>query len=142
MHTNATEDLSYHGIHGDVGGNRLHFRLFLEPTHWTPISNMRLAEPVQRQELRHPSDNDFGWGYNGHGTSRTAATILQHALGETPSDLLREDFCLDVVAHLTDMFYLRQGAVLRWARGWFAQHPSERMPAALSTLPPVDLGTS
>jgi hypothetical protein len=102
------------------------------------------------RELRPPSHKGFGWGYNGHGTSYAAAAILADALNveqakfaaATVDDLdwqLREDFCTDVLATMCGEWRLRRGAVLRWLRGWYAQHEISELPAAVATLPPIHI---
>jgi hypothetical protein len=94
-----------------------------------------------------------GSGYNGGGTSRVAAVILADALdlidpveggialSSHPQHetlvRLREAFCEDVLSQMCDEFRLRRGAVLRWARGWYAQKGITDLPAALADLPPV-----
>jgi hypothetical protein len=100
--------------------------------------------------LEEPEHSGFGWGYNGGGTSATAAAILADALDLDPDEFdlieaddetlesLREDFCTDVLAVCADEFRLRRGAVLRWVRGWYAQHGVTDLPSAVADLPPVD----
>lgn len=130
------EDRTYHGIQDDDEVNIDEpSRIFVELSEYGPTERER---PVVFREL-HPTNPDlqFGWGYNGTGTSVAADAILRDALGQTPPEQLREDFCEDVLAHLEDRFRLRCGAVLRWVRGWAAQHRIERLPAAVATLPPV-----
>src|SRR5687768_13722554 len=80
----------------------------------------------------------MGWGYNGSGTSAAASAILTDALGQEPSVDLREDFCEDVLSQFMDEWRLRRGVVLRWVRGWCAEHGVESLPAAVAQLPPVD----
>ncbi|MFE5301594.1 hypothetical protein [Streptomyces sp. NPDC056632] len=99
---------------------------------------------------------DYGWGYDGGGTSRAAAAILADALdlgtpekavlsmSEWPQDdtlvALREDFCVDFLGQFTDEWHLGRAAVLRWARGWYLQRGIAELPGALRELPPlVDL---
>jgi hypothetical protein len=128
--------VSYHGISGyDRSGSWQGFRIFVESTEWGPTERKSFAKRLGELQS-HLTGLGFGWGYNGGGTSATADAILRSAMGEEPSEDLREDFCIDVVAHLADVFYLRQGMVLRWALGWHMQR-GEELPPALQSMPPL-----
>lgn len=106
------------------------------------------------RELPKPENSGgFGWGYNGTGTSNTAAALLAGALdlghpdqcgiGFTaqPQDKdlvrLREDFCEDVLSQFCDEWRLRRGVVLRWARAWYLQRGISDLPRALREPPPL-----
>lgn len=81
----------------------------------------------------------FGWGYNGTGTSAAAYEVLTDALGEPALDGLREAFCEDVLSQFGPEWRLRRGAVLRWALGWGVQHGRVgELPDVLRALPPVN----
>ncbi|WP_411119893.1 hypothetical protein [Streptomyces sp. 058-1L] len=149
----AYEDRTYYGIPGGGG----------DEDEWQPAR--LLVEkpedgPTQREtvkvlrELPEPEDSGgFGWGYNGTGTSHTAASVLADALdlGEPeecgiafmahPEDrvlvALREDFCVDVLSQFCDEWRLGRGAVLRWARGWYVQRGISELPTAVRDLPPL-----
>lgn len=150
----AYEDRTYHGIQG-VGGDqeqRLPARLLVEkpedgPTQRRNVTVLRDLK-VKDREL-----GGFGWGYNGSGTSRTAAAVLADALdlgtpekaglsmSEWPQDdtlvALREDFCIDFLSQFCDEWRLGRAAVLRWARAWYLQSGATELPAALRDLPPL-----
>ncbi|MET9987650.1 hypothetical protein [Streptomyces rochei] len=98
------------------------------------------------RELAEPAADDFGWGYNGGGTSVAAAAILADALllgdpgkcgigyATYPEDevllQLREDFCDDLLSQLCDQWRLRRGVVLRWSFAWYLQRGINELPAA------------
>jgi len=95
-------------------------------------------------ELFPREESDFGWGYNGTGTSSTAAAVLADALeidietisfaGERPDETLadlREAFCAEVLTDLYDEWRLNRRAVLRWVADWFHQRGVSDVPAIL-----------
>ncbi|MEU8598397.1 DUF6166 domain-containing protein [Streptomyces globisporus] len=150
----AYEDRTYHGIQG-VGGDkeeRRPARLLVEKPEDGPTQRRNVTVlcdlKVKDEEL-----GGFGWGYNGSGTSRTAAAVLADALdlgapekaglsmSEWPQDdtlvALREDFCVDFLSQFCDEWRLGRAAVLRWARGWYLQRGVTELPAALHDLPPL-----
>ena len=51
---------------------------------------------------------------------------------------LRVDFCCDVLRHLCEEWRLSRGTVLRWVRGWYAEHGITALPQAVAQLPPID----
>ena len=129
-----TADRSYHGYREPQDP----FRLVIELSEFGP---------TERQVpflLRVPTSDvgEFGWGYNGTGTSATADAILRDALELGAEDTLdtdlREDFCEDLVAHFPREFIIRRGAVLRWVRGWAADRDVRNLPLAAANPPPVD----
>lgn len=94
--------------------------------------------------LSPPEEGDFAWGYNGHGTSYTAAAVLADALdidietiafvGSRPDETLadlREDFCAEVLTDLCDEWRLNRRAILRWAVGWYAKYDLTQAPPIL-----------
>lgn len=94
--------------------------------------------------LSPPEECDFGWGYNGHGTSHTAAAVLADALdvdietiafvGSRPDKTLadlREDFCAEVLTDLCDEWRLNRRAILRWTVGWYAKYGLTKAPPIL-----------
>ena len=105
------------------------------------------------RELAEPAGGGFNWGYNGTGPLRAAAAILADALSlGDPADCgmdpfsprpdtilitLRGDFTWDVTSQLCEEWRLRRGAVLRWVRGWYAEHGITGIPAAAAQLPPI-----
>ncbi|MFD6967434.1 hypothetical protein [Streptomyces sp. NPDC059949] len=151
----AYEDRTYHGIQG-VGSDEDEWqpaRLLVEkpedgPTQREHVKVLHELKAKDEDEL-----GGFGWGYNGGGTSRTAAAVLTDALdlGDPdecgmsmvayPQDdilvALREDFCSDVLSQFCDEWRLGRAAVLRWARGWYVQRGITDLPAALRDLPPL-----
>lgn len=149
------EDRTYHGIRG-VGGDedeRQPARLLVEnpedgPTQRNNVTVLRELKAKDEHEL-----GGYGWGYNGSGTSRTAAAVLADALdlgtpekaglsmSEWPQNAtlvaLREDFCVDFLSQSCDEWRLGRAAVLRWARGWYLQRNISELPSALRHLPPL-----
>jgi len=135
-------DWTYHGTL-DRANNRA--RITVEQTVFGPTE--RATARVLR-ELAPPAGG-FGWGYNGGGPARAAAAVLDDALelgglGNSGSfqdrtlDHLRYDFCWDVMSQMCDEWRLRRGAVLRWARGWYAEHGITSLPRAVAGLPSAD----
>ena len=148
------QDRTYHGIqqyesaHDDQEWQPA--RLQVEQAEFGPTGHKDVTV-LRRFDV--PEDSGSGWGYNGGGTSHTAAAILADALdvdddwfgvsgdplNETDKQL-REDFCEDVLSQMCDEFRLRRGAVLRWVRGWYAEQQITDLPAAVATLPPINRG--
>ncbi|WP_327215343.1 hypothetical protein OG483_17410 [[Kitasatospora] papulosa] len=161
----AYEDRTYHGVQNGPenpprkGEEPQPASIFVEKPEFGPTER---REVTVLYELR-PEDPErvggFGWGYNGHGTSRAAAAILADALDLTdprePGDLdkvgiamtgwpqddvlvgMREDFCDDVLSQCCDQWRLRRGVVLRWARAWYLQQGIDELPDALQELSPL-----
>lgn len=132
-------DRTYHGTHNDASDDADQwFRLVVELSEYGPTQR---KSSYQLRQLKPPRGTGFGWGYNGGGTSRTAEAILRDALDLDQSEKLsvemREDFCEDVVAHFTDEFLIRRGAVVRWVRGWAAGRNDIDLPAVVTNPPPV-----
>ncbi|MFC8015442.1 hypothetical protein [Streptomyces cinereoruber] len=147
----AYEDRTYHGIQG-AGSNEDGWqpaRLLVEKPEFGPTQRENVK--VLR-ELPEPEDSGgFGWGYDGTGTSHTAAALLADALdlGDPAACgiafiahlenqiliQLREDFCDDVLSQLCDEWRLRRGVILRWSRAWYLQHGITDLPTALRGLP-------
>ncbi|GAA2614254.1 hypothetical protein SMC26_24130 [Actinomadura fulvescens] len=128
------EDRVYHGFRSEDGGSLIDVELAeFGPTERTGVYVLRTLE-----ESAEVGGNRFGWGYNGGGTSAAAHEILADALGQKPSERLREDFCEDVLSQMSTEFRLRRGAVLRWVRGWAAEHEAQGLPPAVEQLPPID----
>lgn len=80
----------------------------------------------------------FHWGNTGTGPHRAGRGVLADALGVKPQQSLVGDFAVDVVAHLVGPWRLRRGPVLRWVRGWCAEHGMEVLPTVVRELPPVE----
>jgi hypothetical protein len=147
----AEQDRTYHGIPSkEEHGEWESARIFVEKPEEGPTER---EDVTVWAELPAPDDGDFGWGYDGHGTSRAAAAILADALelgdpeecgiavAAYPSDLtlthLRENFCHEVLSQCCDEWRMRRGLILRWARGWYLQHGITDLPEALRQLPPL-----
>jgi hypothetical protein len=131
-------DVTYHGIQDDEQVNATFSgRIFVEQSKTGPTERetaKTLWELVQGRGTGW-SGLQFGWGYNGTGTSAAARAILADAMGVEPSDDLREDFAADVLTYLCDEWRFRQGAVLRWVRGWYAEHGISSLPSSVANLP-------
>lgn len=134
-------DRTYHGVPEDeapsVG------KIWVELSEFGPTERKgayvlrELAHPEQDvSHLPHP----YAWGYYGTGPLNAAETILADAMGVPPSVELRNAFGLDVMAHIArGEWRLRRGAVLRWVRGWCAEHEFDGPSEAMRNLPPVDM---
>lgn len=96
--------------------------------------------PTQREaadllyELVNPYGNygphNFWWGYSGSNPHETADVILTDAVpGQLSADLIH-DFVVDVVAHLDTEWHLNRGMIVRWVRGWHAEHDPPATTAA------------
>ncbi len=133
-------DVTYHGIQDDEQVNATFSgRIFVEQSKTGPTERetaKTLRELAQGRGTGW-SGLQFGWGYNGTGTSAAARAILVDAMGVEPSDDLREDFAADVLTYMCDEWRLRQGAVLRWVRGWYAEHGTSPLPSSVANLPPA-----
>jgi len=126
-------DVTYHGIRVDEQVNAAESgRIYVEQ------SKSGLRELIQGRGTGWPGlQLQFGWGHNGVGTGVAARAILADAMGIEPNDDLREDFAADVLAYMCDEWRLRRGAILRWVRGWYAEHGIDRLPPAVANLPPA-----
>jgi hypothetical protein len=137
MGWNYDEDRTYHGVQrdDDVENDRIDIEL----AEYGPTERAGVYVLETLYENPHPplDGYQFGWGYNGGGTSAAALIILRDALGEEPSKGLREDFCEDVLSQFCDEFRIRRGAVLRWVRGWYAERSIDDLPRAVRDLPPL-----
>jgi hypothetical protein len=140
----AGYDWTYHGT-WDQGGVDDRARIAVEHTAFGPTE--RATAMVLRELAAAPGG--FGWGCNGGGPARAAAAVLDDALelgglgssGIFPDhtlDRLRYDFCWDVMSQMCDEWRLRRGAVLRWVRGWYAEHGITNLPRAAAGLPSAD----
>lgn len=133
-------DVTYHGIQDDEHVNATFFgRIFVEQSKTGPTERETAKTLRELAQGRGSgwSGLQFGWGYNGTGTSAAARAILADATGVEPSDDLREDFAADVLTYMCDEWRLRQGAVLRWVRGWYAEHGISPLPSSVANLPPA-----
>lgn len=147
MDCKSRYDWIYHGVGRDVSADgRTHL-----------MAERAEVGPSERQHavvLRELPDDDFYWGYGGDGPNRAAAAILADALGlgdpydcglglagqtqDATFSALRVDFCCDVLRHLCEEWRLSRGTVLRWVRGWYAEHGITALPQAVAQLPPID----
>jgi hypothetical protein len=84
------------------------------------------------------SHAQFHWGYDGGGPMEAAELILCDALGVTDAaGKMRSDFANDFTEIFAPEWRLRRGAVLRWVRGWSAEHkvrPEATVPGARARL--------
>ena len=143
-------DWAYHGIGPRMSADgRAH--IMVEDVAFGPTERQDTA--VLR-ELAEPAYGGFLWGYNGSGPLWAAAAILADALGlgdpaacgidaaspqrDDTLIALRGDFTWDVTSQLCEEWRLRRGAVLRWVRGWYAEHGITNLPQAAAQLPPIN----
>lgn len=131
------EDRTYHGVQRDDDPDQDRIEIELAEFGPTERAKVYVLQTVYENPKPPLKGYDFGWGYNGGGTSAAALVILRDALGEEPSQQLREDFCEDVLSQFCDEYRIRRGAVLRWVRGWYAQRGAEDLPGAVRRLPPI-----
>jgi len=128
------EDRVYHGIKSADGKARI----LVEHVSFG-LTEHDAVEAVR--ELHPPAYGGFSWGYNGGGPAEAARAVLADALEVADPDSfgeLRSDFCFDIVTQLPTEWRLRRGAVLRWARGWCAEHDVTRLPHAVTQPPPAN----
>jgi len=133
------DDRTYHGVQHDEivnGSDQEPARIFVELSEYGPTERETVVELYELESTYHSLQ--MGWGYDGSGTSAAAHAILTDAMGIEPASQLREHFCEDVLAVVCDEFRLRRGAVLRWVRGWYAQHGVDILPQILTDLPPIE----
>jgi hypothetical protein len=144
----SSNDWVYHGVIRR-SANEEQPQIFVEQVAFGPTE--RRSVSVLR-ELIPPPHGGFLWGYTGGSPARAAEALLTDALGlpaldvldktgpkmgyDTLSVRLRNDFTFDVMSQLSDDWRLRRGAVLRWVRGWYAEHDLDRVPEIVLT-PPV-----
>lgn len=67
----------------------------------------------------------FWWGYTGSSAQDAGHALLADALDEHhPDPGMITEFVVEVVAHLSDQheWWLSRAAILRWARGYRAEH--------------------
>jgi hypothetical protein len=125
------EDRCYHGVMGEFTG-----RIFIEHTEFGPSAR----EPGHLVVIGEASSHEGGytWGYIGTGPRDTANAVLMDATGwnEIPRQLA-SDFVEDVVSQLADQWRLRRGAILRWLRGYYAQHEVTNPPAPARWPTPI-----
>ena len=127
------EDRVYHGIKSADGKARILVEYVV-----FGLTERGGAEVVR--EL-HPAYDVFSWGYNGGGPAEAGRAVLADALEVADPDCfgeLRGDFCFDIVTQLPAEWRLRRGAVLRWVRGWCAEHDVTRLPHAVTQPPPAN----
>jgi hypothetical protein len=141
-HLHIETDWTYHGITDNP--KSLTGRIVVETSHDGPTDREHVQ--VLRKLRVSPSRHAFGWGYNGNGTSCSAAAILADALAlgdparagmtiDSPTNdtlcRLREAFCWDVLTVVGSEWRLRRAGVLRWAHGWYLANGIEILPAVL-----------
>lgn len=117
-------DRTYHGM-GAEGGHIKVESYGGGPTQRLNIQVLYLLENFDQ----HYGPHRFWWGYTGGSAHDTARAILCDALGKTdpvavPKEI-QQAFCQDVIAHLDDEFHLNRMALVRWTRGWCAEHGVE-----------------
>lgn len=120
----STPNRTYHGLNADGG----HIKVETFGGGPTERRNAMVLYLLENPEP-HFGQHRFWWGYTGSSAHDTALAILVDALGKKePSEVPREiqqAFCRDVIAHLDDEFHLNRMAVVRWTRGWCAEHGVE-----------------
>jgi hypothetical protein len=142
-------DWTYHGL-GPLVTEDERAHILVEVTEFGPTERQKVT--VLR-ELAEPAYGGFNWGYNGGGPGRAAAAILADALdlgdpdtcgigpAASPRNItlgdLRFDFCWDVLTQFCEEWRMRRGAVLRWVRGWYAEHGITDLPQAAVQPPPA-----
>ncbi len=156
----AYQERTYHGLQREAArparraGRARHWRSgtdSVDEDEWLPpviLVEVPEGGPTEREKVRvlreipPPEYGDFGWGYNGTGTSNAAIAVLSDALeldpaaldfgaGEADGTELREAFCVEVLTDLCDEWRLNRRAVLRWAAGWYHQRGITPVPAIL-----------
>ncbi|MEX5637511.1 DUF6166 domain-containing protein [Parafrankia sp. FMc2] len=155
------QERTYHGLQGDAVRRQQpprSRRRFGRPTpgaldedEWLPpviLVEAPESGPTEREsvemlrEILPPEYGDFGWGYNGTGTSNAAIAVLSDALDVDPDVIglgaenvdgaeLREAFCVEVLTDFCDEWRLNRRAVLRWAAGWYHQRGVTPVPDIL-----------
>lgn len=126
------DDRCYHGSRDEAGNARI--TVERPNTHKGDGEEIRVLQPADPMV-------EFEWDYLGSGPNAAATAILTDALGAEPEQRLYLAFAADFLAYCGREFRLRQGAVLRWARGWYAQRGltgPDGLPEVLRNLPPVD----
>lgn len=140
MDDNRQQDLCYYGIYRGEG----YIVVARTETGYMQERETEYTEDQvlewRRSGLRELQPIDptvrFNWGYRGSGPSQTSRAILGDALGEEASPAMAMAFTSDFVSQFRREFRIRQGAVLRWARGVRCDMGVHDSP---SPLPPVDL---
>ncbi|MER5322391.1 DUF6166 domain-containing protein [Streptosporangium roseum] len=129
------EDRTYYGVtSSETGGNWIEVaKTEFGQTERDTTSALYHLTPIGMYE----DVDEFTWGYTKTGPHATGLAVLADALGQEPSKDLLEAFVDDVVSQFPNEWRMRRGAVLRWARGWYAQHNIDILPAALRDLPPT-----
>ncbi|WP_261568548.1 DUF6166 domain-containing protein [Frankia gtarii] len=131
------QERTYHGLQGAAAPRGAPEPMAAGPTERESVTVLRRLAELAKSE-----GSDFGWGYNGHGTSHTSAVVLADALdldietiafaGSRPDETLadlREDFCAEILTDLCDEWRLNRRAILRWAAvGWYAKHGLTKAP--------------
>lgn len=119
------DDLCYYGLDQRV----FVFRTQSGPTdrhRQNPLRELTAPDPVI----------GFNWGYDGSGPAQVAQAVLADALGHPAPRALHGAFRDDFVSQFPKEWRLRQGAVLRWVRGFLCDlgghdYPQEFPPAML-----------
>lgn len=78
----------------------------------------------------------FLWGYEGTNPRETAQVMLNDALGVDPPKMLRQAFTTDFVAHWHEdqEWWLPRRTILRWVKGWCAEHRIDIPPGDAATI--------
>lgn len=157
----AAGDWAYHGTY-QKNGDRKTARIFVVPADVTQplfekFGTAGGSRDTPDDALRELSaEGGFLWGYAGDSPARTAEAVLADALelpdlnglrrqvsrgnqADSEQSLLRRDFVYDVVSQLGYEWRLRRGTILRWVRGWYAEHGLDGVPDAVLNCPPADL---
>jgi hypothetical protein len=143
-------DWTYHGKYRETGD---------QATAQILVEQVDLGPGPQREgavlrEISPPADGGFLWGYTGGSPTRVAEALLADAL-ELPSlealgntDLgpgldrlwvqIRDDFIMEVISQQCSEWRMRRSALLRWVRGWYADHDLSAVPPAALHVRPAD----
>lgn len=130
MSDQRLDDLIYHGVDK---------RIFVEPF----ISGWTGRDKAERIRELAPIDPvvTFNWGYIGSGSNQVAQAILGDALdAKDVPQFLYQAFTADLVSQFGSEFRIRQGAVLRWLRGFLCAEGRHDFPAPLPPVDPYDDG--
>jgi len=138
---NSPGDWTYHGKYGETG-SQASARILVEEVDFGPGPQ---REGTVLREISPPADGGFLWGYTGGSPTRVAEALLAdvlelprvEALGNT--DLgpgleplwvqIRNDLIMEVISQQCSEWRVRRCALLRWVRGWYADHGLSSVPA-------------
>lgn len=133
-------DWTYHGKYRQPG-DQATAQILVEQVDLGP--GPQRAGTVLR-EISPPADGGFLWGYAGGSPTRVAEALLADALELPRLDLLgdtgmgpglerlwvqiRNDLIMEVISQQCSEWRMRRCALLRWVRGWYADHGLDAVP--------------